>query len=101
MLLTAWEGRGRRGRGRGEAEIVGAKWSRRLRLMRARQNMRDGRETRSRRGRGGYELEEKENREGRGVALWQTGTDTGVSPDEQGVVQTVWARGGDTNCRWA
>ena len=42
--------------------------------MRARQNMRDGRETRSRRGRGGYELEEEENREGRGVALWQTGT---------------------------
>ena len=59
MLLTAWEGRGRRG---GEAEIVGAKWSRRLRLMRARQNMRDGGETRSRRGRGVYELEEEENR---------------------------------------
>ena len=84
MLLTAWEGGGEEEE-EGEAEIVGAKWSRRLRLMRARQNMRDGRETRGRRGRGGYELEEEENREGRGVALWQTGTDTGVSPDEQGV----------------
>ena len=51
-----------RRRRRGEAEIVGAKWSRRLRLMRARQNMRDCGE-----GGGGYgrrrsELEEeKEN----------------------------------------
>ena len=69
MLLTAWEGRERRG---GEAEIVGAKWSRRLRLMRARQNMRDGGETGGKGGEGGGEdMSWRRNRkEGRGVAEW-------------------------------
>ena len=68
MLLTALEGGGRRRR-RGEAEIVGAKWSRRLRLMRARQNMRDGGETGGEGGGEGMSWRRK-GIEGRGVAEW-------------------------------
>ena len=57
------------GGGEGEAEIVGAKWSRRLRLMRARQNMRDsgeGGENLERGGGGRYEPRRR-NRIERGV----------------------------------
>ena len=53
IVIDSLGGEGRRRR-RGEAEIVGAKWSRRLRLMRARQNMRDGGEGGGEGG--GYEL---------------------------------------------
>ena len=49
----------------------------------------------------------EENLEGEGMSWrrnrieWGCGTDTGVSPDEQGVVRRALARGGDPNCRWA